>query len=64
MSDVPPRSPASHGALPPEGVAADLGRPGVGGLPPRSPASHGALPPEGPPTRNGSASARSVWRML
>ncbi len=32
MSDTPPRFPASHGALPPEGAAADLGRPGVGGV--------------------------------
>ncbi|CAM5781159.1 ABCB family ABC transporter ATP-binding protein/permease [Ottowia pentelensis] len=28
---VPPRSAASHAALPPEGAAADLGRPGAGG---------------------------------
>jgi len=27
----PPRSPAARGSLPPEGAAADLGRPGVGG---------------------------------
>ena len=41
---TPPRSPASHGALPPEGALAALGRPGGGEMtPPRSPASHGAL---------------------
>ena len=45
--DMPPRFAASHAALPPEGTAADLGRPGVGGAPPRSPASRGALPPKG-----------------
>jgi ATP-binding cassette subfamily B protein len=43
----PPRSPAARGSLPPEGAAADLGRPRVGGLPPRSPAARGSLPPEG-----------------
>ncbi|MDR0478817.1 MAG: phosphotransferase [Burkholderiaceae bacterium] len=31
---VPSRSPAAHGALLPEGAAADLGRPGVGGIVP------------------------------
>ncbi|MDR2155853.1 MAG: hypothetical protein LBE78_12670, partial [Burkholderiaceae bacterium] len=45
---APPRSPASHGALPPEGAAPPWERPGDGAMvPPRSPASHGALPPEG-----------------
>ena len=43
----PPRSPAARGALPPEGAAAGLGRPGAGGWPPRSAAAHAALPPEG-----------------
>ncbi len=41
---MPPRSPASRGALPPKGAASDLGSgPAVGLVPPRSPASHGAL---------------------
>jgi hypothetical protein len=45
---VPPRSPAAHGALPPEGATPPWERPGGGVmLPPRSPAAHGALPPEG-----------------
>ncbi|MDR2153942.1 MAG: NAD(P)H-hydrate dehydratase [Burkholderiaceae bacterium] len=45
---APPRSPASHGALPPKGAAPPWERPGGGEMaPPRSPASHGALPPEG-----------------
>ena len=44
----PPRSPASPGALPPEGAVARLGGgPAAGLMPPRSPASPGALPPEG-----------------
>ena len=47
MSNVPPRSAASHAALPPEGAIASLGRPGAGESPPRSAASHAALPPEG-----------------
>ena len=47
--DMPPRFAASHAALPPEGTAADLGRPGVGGAPPRSPASQGAHTHAGAP---------------
>jgi aminoglycoside/choline kinase family phosphotransferase len=44
---VPPRSPAAQGALPPEGAAPALGRPGDGRmLPPRSPAAQGTLPPD------------------
>jgi ABC-type transport system involved in Fe-S cluster assembly fused permease/ATPase subunit len=31
VGNAPPRSAASHAALPPEGAAADLGRPGIGG---------------------------------
>ena len=31
VGTMPPRSPAARGSLPPEGAAADLGRPGVGG---------------------------------
>ena len=31
VGNMPPRSAAAHAALPPEGAAADLGRPGVGG---------------------------------
>ena len=47
MSDMPPRSPASHGPLPPEGAAADLGRPGADGVPPSAPAVQAPLPAEG-----------------
>ncbi|MDO5652819.1 MAG: cobyric acid synthase [Brachymonas sp.] len=43
-----PMLPVSHGALPPEGALAALGRPGSGDVTaPTLPASHGALPPEG-----------------
>ncbi|MDM7949020.1 bifunctional [glutamate--ammonia ligase]-adenylyl-L-tyrosine phosphorylase/[glutamate--ammonia-ligase] adenylyltransferase [Hydrogenophaga sp.] len=45
--EMTPTLPAARGALPPEGVAADLGRPGDGGLTPTLPAARGALPPEG-----------------
>ena len=41
---VPPRCPASPGALPPEGAVAALGRPGGGEVPPRCPTAPGALP--------------------
>ena len=44
---VPPRSPAAHGALPPEGALAPSDGRAALEAPPRSPASHGALPPEG-----------------
>jgi len=47
VGNWPPRSAAAHAALPPEGAAAGLGRPGAGGWPPRSAAAHAALPPEG-----------------
>ena len=47
VGNMPPRSAAAHAALPPEGAAADLGRPGVEPRPPRSAAAHAALPPEG-----------------
>ena len=44
---VPPRSPASPGALPPEGADARLGSgPAAGLVPPRFPAAQGALPAE------------------
>ena len=44
----PPRSPASRGPLPPEGVLAAFGRPGGGSVrPPCSPAARGPLPAEG-----------------
>lgn len=42
-----PTLPAAHGALPPEGALADLGRPGGGSEAPTLPAAPGALPPEG-----------------
>ncbi len=41
-----PTLPASHGALPPEGAASGLGRPGADAAPTLA-ASQGALPPEG-----------------
>ncbi|MDR2154216.1 MAG: malonate decarboxylase subunit alpha [Burkholderiaceae bacterium] len=44
---APPRSPAAHGALPPEGAGAPWDGPAARPAPPRSPAAHGVLPPEG-----------------
>ena len=65
MSNMPPRSAASHAALPPEGDTASLGRPGAGELPPRSQAPHGALSSEGgQPTWGGPALAGPILRML
>ncbi|WP_448254772.1 bifunctional [glutamate--ammonia ligase]-adenylyl-L-tyrosine phosphorylase/[glutamate--ammonia-ligase] adenylyltransferase [Ottowia oryzae] len=47
---VPPRCPAAPGSLPPEGVLAALGRPGVGSeVPPRCPAAPESLPPDASP---------------
>ncbi|MDO5626402.1 MAG: bifunctional [glutamate--ammonia ligase]-adenylyl-L-tyrosine phosphorylase/[glutamate--ammonia-ligase] adenylyltransferase, partial [Pseudomonadota bacterium] len=61
---VPPRSPASHGPLPPGGAAPALGSGPSGGrmVPPRSPASHGPLPPEGaaPALGSGPSGGRMV----
>ncbi|QTD45479.1 hypothetical protein [Ottowia testudinis] len=57
-SMVPPRSAASHAALPPKGAVARLGSgPAAGLVPPRSAASHAALPPEGAVARFGSGPA-------
>ncbi|MDR2154314.1 MAG: bifunctional [glutamate--ammonia ligase]-adenylyl-L-tyrosine phosphorylase/[glutamate--ammonia-ligase] adenylyltransferase [Burkholderiaceae bacterium] len=55
---VPPRSPAAHGALPPEGAGAPWDGPAARPVPPRSPASHGALPPEGAGVPWGGPAAR------
>ncbi|MFV0681183.1 cobyric acid synthase [Ottowia sp.] len=41
---VAPTLPAAHGALPPEGALAALGRPGGGSVAPMLPAAQGALP--------------------
>ena len=60
-SHEPPRSPASPGALPPEGAAATLGRPGGGGAAPTEttsgqPLAHAQGFPAQPVLREGSAS--------
>ena len=60
-SHEPPRSPASPGALPPEGAAATLGRPGDGGAAPTEttsgqPLAHAQGFPAQPVLREGSAS--------
>ena len=60
-SHEPPRSPASPGALPPEGAAATLGRPGGGSTAPTEttsglPLAHAQGFPAQPVLREGSAS--------